>query len=77
MLDLIARNLDIGDLYINLAKHHLAEEEWGMALKAAEKGLSKGRLSDTAEAFALLKDIHYRLGIPFQSNKLSELQERT
>jgi hypothetical protein len=42
MIELVAGKLRSGDLYINIARRHLALQEWGMALRAVEKGFQKG-----------------------------------
>ncbi len=63
MIDVLSRKVAAGDLYINLARRHLANHEWGEARIAVEKGIAKGRLSDPRQAGRLLRDICSRLGI--------------
>ena len=63
MLDLLSKKTACGDIYINLAKRHLGNHEWGQARMAIEKGLAKGRLSGPDQACAVLQEICERLGI--------------
>ena len=57
MIDALTMKLVSGDLYVNLAKLHLSNHEWGLARRAIESGLEKGGLSDFAEARRLLREI--------------------
>jgi len=63
MLDLLARKASTGDLYVNMAEHHLENHEWGQAIMAIEKAVAKGRLSEPDRVGTVLRDIHDRLGI--------------
>jgi hypothetical protein len=63
MIDLLSRKTASGDLDVNLALHHLANHEWGLARTAIENGLAKGGLSEPNMAGILLQDIYARLGI--------------
>ena len=47
-----------GDLYVNLAEMYLREHEWGFALRAIERGMHKGQLSDPEAA----RDLRTRIG---------------
>ena len=57
MIDALTMKSASGDLYVNLAKLHLSNHEWGLARRAVESGLEKGELSDFAEARRLLGEI--------------------
>jgi hypothetical protein len=63
MVDLLSSKSRSGDLCINLARQLLQRNEWGLAMRAIERGFAKGRLSEPDEAAALLQDICQRLGI--------------
>lgn len=63
MLDLLSRKSSCGDLDVNLARHHLASNEWGRARMALERGLAKGRLSEPERAHTLLQEVCDRLGV--------------
>jgi len=63
MVDLLSSKSRSGDLCINLARQLLQRNEWGLAMRAIERGFAKGRLSEPDEAAALLHDICQRLGI--------------
>lgn len=63
MVDLLSSKSSSGDLCINLARQLLQRNEWGLAMRAVERGFAKGRLSEPDEAVALLQDICQRLGI--------------
>jgi hypothetical protein len=63
MLEILSHKVAAGDLYVSLAQRHLANHEWGQARIAIEKGIAKGRLSDSRQAGKLLRDICHRLGI--------------
>ncbi len=63
MVDLLSSKSNSGDISINLARQLLQRNEWGLAMRAVERGFAKGRLSEPEEAVALLQDICQRLGI--------------
>ncbi|MEJ2533285.1 MAG: hypothetical protein P8Y92_15975 [Halioglobus sp.] len=63
MVDLLSSKARSGDLCINLARQLLQRNEWGLAMRAIERGFAKGSLSEPDEAAALLQDICQRLGI--------------
>jgi hypothetical protein len=62
MINLLAKKSDKGDLSINLARHHLAKHEWGLARIAIENGIAKGGLKEPDQAARLLVDIHHMMG---------------
>ena len=70
MIELLARKSASGDLFINLAKHHLQEHEWGLARMAILEGLSRGKLSDLDQALAMLEDICLRLSISCENPRV-------
>ena len=76
MIDCLSRKVDAGDLYVNLARRHLANHEWGNARIAIEKGIAKGRLSNPRQASELLHDICFRLGINPVSATASEAPDQ-
>ncbi len=63
MVDLLSSKSNSGDICINLARQLLQRNEWGLAMRAVERGFAKGRLSEPEEAVALLQEICQRLGI--------------
>ena len=63
MIDALTMKLVSGDLYVNLAKLHLTNHEWGLARKAIDSGLAKGELSDLAEARRLSREISCLLSV--------------
>ncbi len=64
MIEILSRRCHSGDLCINLARRHLGNNEWGLARKALEEGMARGRLSEPDTAIELMKEICQRLGIP-------------
>jgi len=63
MMELLARRASGGDLYLNLARSHLANHEWGEARNAVLRALAKGNLSDEPSARQLLARISDTMGI--------------
>ena len=64
MIELIAQRSGRGDVFVNLAKIHLANHEWGLALRAVQAGMEKGGLVDPPGANCLLREIHSCIGTP-------------
>jgi hypothetical protein len=63
MIKALARKTSTGDLYLCMAKQHLGNHEWGLALQAVDRALTKGSLSDVTEAQSLMHSIASLLGI--------------
>ncbi len=61
MIDLVARKSLGGEVYINKARQHLVRHEWGLAMKALERGLDKGGLEDRREGERMLEEVRRRL----------------
>ena len=62
MMDLVAPRIESGEIFVNLARRHIANHEWGRARKAIEQGLAKGGLQNREHAIQLLSEIGKRLG---------------
>lgn len=62
MIELLAKKSGNGDLFINQAKRHLANHDWGLARKCVEDGIAQEQLSNRGQAMQLLEDIKRRLG---------------
>ena len=52
-----------GDLYLKLAEMYLSDQEYGLAFRAANRGLEKGRLSNQRAARKLQLKIGDMLGV--------------
>ena len=63
MLELLAKKSSRGDLFVNLARQHLLNHEWGLARMAVEDALARGQLSDFELVRSLQAEIDDRLGL--------------
>ena len=61
MIDLLSKKVASGDLYLNLAVRHLQNHEWGLARRALEEAMAKGRMSEPNRARILQNEIHQRM----------------
>ncbi len=50
-----------GELYLQLGRIHVEQEEWGTAISALNKALAKGKLKQTGEAYILLGMSYYEI----------------
>ena len=57
MIDLIAKKLVSGDIYVVEANMHLKRHEWGMAYRSIVRALSRGNLSEVDMAYDLYDKI--------------------
>jgi len=63
MIELLSKRTVSGDLFVNLAKHHLQLHEWGLARIAIENAIERGELSEPRRAHKLKRAIERSLGI--------------
>ena len=63
MIELVAKKLASGDIYVAKARDPLRKNEWGMAYRSLAMAFSKGNLSEEDSVYALHAQICDRLGI--------------
>ena len=63
MIELVARKLTSGDVYVAKCRAHLQKNEWGMAYRSVETALLKGNLSEEDSVIILYSDVCERLGL--------------
>lgn len=63
MIDLVAKKLVSGDIYVVKASTHLKSGEWGMAYRSIATAFSRGNLSEEDWAYALYDEICERLDL--------------
>lgn len=57
MIELVARKVSSGDIYISKSRAHLDKNEWGMAYLSLQQALKKGNLSEEDKAIGLYREI--------------------
>ena len=63
IVETLAERSLTGDLFVDLAEMYLGKHEWGLAFRAVERGIGKGRLSDPDHAARLREEIGMILGL--------------
>ena len=63
MIEIIAKKLTSGDIYVVKSKSHLEKHEWGLAYLSILAALEKGNLSEADAAQHLYREICTRLDL--------------